>query len=733
MPSNLFKGYQGDQVGQVNILPSVAKNNEMIFAGMSALGEGLGVAITKYKERVDKENAFKAYLNIDKSNVTQDRVLATIPNLDVSKTVDSQISEGWAAQKTWEAQQQKENPDVKINPIDEQTYRTLALQNYGKFIDLKKGDKNSTPQMLDVFSKYRAHIDATKDVYDERYASDDYVATDSNKSLSGVSIADLLSKDKKASEAINTGGTSAVNANLAPAKVYGNVSGVSKDSAIPSRASLLGAGQLPPSKVKLADNTETNALLTPEFIKKANTELVDRGTSSEVKATVLSQALEKLKSGNGLELFDSYRLANYPLKEGQFTSTMTDKERADFKNKLTYGYRQFGELEKGAPTIAEETHNWLKDTLSQAIEQQGGTWGKATGITTLTPENRVKAQSFLQEKLKEVQTESEQLAPKLQEAQKDPQKAAVEALAKATGEGYTAATGKPAPTSQEVIKTEQEKLSEALQFGDNADLSHFTAGTAFSTQEKTWDEKKMSMQKYMMENFGGVPSNFDDIFYAQHPEAAMSVVNFNGHDVLINKKTGGMTELNQLKGVDEDTLGKAKARVFGMKTIQGTDTSKFGEVVQGSGIYARGKSIGGDDVVKDFRERVTNASRGVVAAKQLLDMMNSGKVESMDATMKGNSKPILLSLISAMRPLYEKGVRISQYSNSQLYEASGNPTDFITLDMLTKPRLEQLQKELAAVVKADGDANNVEVIYKPKASGDEVIHNHTLAKLNAKK
>ena len=252
-----------------------------------------------------------------------------------------------------------------------------------------------------------------------------------------------------------------------------------------------------------------------------------------------------------------------------------------------------------------------------------------------------------------------------------------------------------------------------------------TVGTKEVSTDYTAEEKKERLKAFLMERYKDsegrsyIPSGFDSIYNALHPEANLRIIDtaigpmyWDGNSYKQATNTG--------KQMTTQDIREAKRGVFGTQTEKGWIPEEVG---QGTGVYLAGLFNRSDADLAKFDEMATNNASGLQALRGIKEILkipfHAFPTDKKRQEAYGRVQVYIAALKAAIRTDIVGVGTVSNFEQTMINLAVPNPSELWRLDNADWGRIEELEKRLKNQLINTGAMKGVTVMFQePEAEKD---------------
>jgi LysM repeat protein len=252
-----------------------------------------------------------------------------------------------------------------------------------------------------------------------------------------------------------------------------------------------------------------------------------------------------------------------------------------------------------------------------------------------------------------------------------------------------------------------------------------TVGTKETSINYSPEERKERVKAYLMERYKDsegrsyIPSGFDSIYNALHPEANFKIIDtpigpmyWDGNSYKQAQATG--------KQMTTQDIRESKRGVFGTQTEKGWIPEEVG---QGTGVYMAGLFNRSDADLGKFDEMAVNNASGLAAIRGIKAVLriplHTIPLDKKRQEAYGKVQVYIAALKAAMRTDIVGVGTVSNFEQAMIAKAVPDPSEFWRLDNADWGRIEEIEKRLKSQLINTGAMKGVTVmIQEPEAEKD---------------
>jgi hypothetical protein len=347
----------------------------------------------------------------------------------------------------------------------------------------------------------------------------------------------------------------------------------------------------------------------------------------------------------------------------------------------------------------------LHDRLSYS-RYTGGTVGKAIFGDAWSIDNKIEAKEAIQKQINALEARLPTLIKEREKlGSKTPTYAEIVANKNATGTAVPDAALPETPPLMREVRT--------------------TVGTQPTSVNYTQEERKDLLKAFLMERYKDsegrsyIPSGFDTIYSALHPEANLKIIDTPIGPMYWDGNSYKQAQQTSKQMTTQD-IREAKRGVFGTQTEKGWIPEELGE---GTGVYLAGLFNRSDADLAKFDEMAQNNAQALAALRGIKEVLriplHSIPIGKKRAEAFGRVQAYIASLKAAMRTDIVGVGTVSNFEQAMIAKAVPDPSEFWRLDDADWGRIYEIEKRLKNQIINTGAMKGVTVMIKePEAEKD---------------
>jgi len=245
-----------------------------------------------------------------------------------------------------------------------------------------------------------------------------------------------------------------------------------------------------------------------------------------------------------------------------------------------------------------------------------------------------------------------------------------------------------------------------------------TIGTREVTKDLTTEEKKTRLKSFLMERYKDsegrsyIPSGFDAMYTALHPESAFKVIDTEIGPMFWD---GNSFKQAQVSGKQMTTadVRESKRGIFGQQTEKGWIPEEVG---QETGVFLAGLFNRSDADLTKFDEMAINNASGLAAIRGIKEVLkiplHTIPIGKKRQEAYGRVQVYIAALKAAMRTDIVGVGTVSNFEQAMIAKAVPDPSEFWRLDDADWGRVYEIEKRLKNQLINTGAMKGVTVMFK---------------------